>query len=384
MSRPGVSFGSGARAGRVAGAGQIKRLVLAVALSAGTIAAAQTPSITRYYVYDVGAISTTDASSFRLNQTGQMIWNANGHAFVYQNCQSRDLGHLGGGRSVAAAINNNGTIVGRSQQPGGRWRAFAYANGTMHDLGGSTSPQIFEAATAVNFWGDIVGIESVQGTLSPTAVRYQGHGVSQMARILLHPPDGWSPITDVVDINDSRDLVGTIVDGSTVKAFVSTNFGSLWAPIAGEPGLEGATFPRAMNRYGHVAGIAGNGFTRAFISRDPSVPATDLGTFPEQLSFGLGINNYDWVVGWAEQTSGGGPRAFIHDTTRLTDLNTALWNGTGWVLREAFAVNDAGQIVGEGEHNGQTRAFFLQPLARPPVFNPCTTTAQPLPANRSR
>jgi len=346
--------------------------------------AAQAPGTVRYYVYDVGAVSTADVLSFRVNQSGQMIWNANGHAFVYQNCQSRDLGHLGGGRAVASAINNNGTIVGRSQQAGGRWRAFAYANGTMRDLGGSPSAQIFEAATAINFWGDVAGVESVQGTLSPTAVRYQTNGVSPMARVLVRPPDGWSPVTDVVDLNDSRDVVGTIVDGSTVRAFLSTNFGSMWTTIAGVPGLEFATFPRAMNRYGHVAGIAGNGFTRAFISRDPAQPATDLGTFQEQLSFGLGLNNYDWVVGWAEQTSGGGPRAFVHDTSRLIDLNTVLWNGGDWLLHQAFAINDAGQIVGEGEHNGQTRAFFLQPMARPPVFNPCSTVAQPLPSSRSR
>ncbi|HEY7285040.1 MAG TPA: hypothetical protein VH497_06350 [Vicinamibacterales bacterium] len=365
-------------------AGWARRILVTIALSVGTVAAAQTPAVAHYFVYDVGAVSTTDAWSFRLNQSGQMIWNANGHAFVYQNCQSRDLGNLGGGRSAAAAINNNGTIVGRSQQAGGRWRAFSYANGTMRDLGGNTSPQIFEAATGINFWGDIVGVESVQGTLSPQGVRYQTNGVSQMARVLLHPPDGWSPVTDIVDINDSRDVVGTIVDGENVRAFLSTNFGSLWTPIAGVAGLESATFPRAMNRYGHVTGIAGNGFTRAFISRDPAVPATDLGTFPEQLSFGLGINNYDWVVGWAEQASGDGPRAFVHDTTRLIDLNSVLWNGTGWLLREAFAINDAGQIAGEGLHNGQTRAFLLQPMARPPVFNPCTIVAQPLPANRSR
>ena len=205
-----------------------------------------------------------------------------------------------------------------------------------------------------------------------------------MARILLHPPDGWSPVTDVIDMNDSRDIVGTIVDGNTVRAFLSTNFGALWAPVTGVPGLEFATFPRAMNRYGHIVGIAGNGFTRAFISRDPALPATDLGTFAEQLSFGLGINNHDWVVGWAEQTSGGGPRAFVHDTTRLLDLNTVLWNGNGWLLREAFAINDTGQIVGEGVHDGQTRAFFLQPMARPSVFNPCAVVAQPLPSSRGR
>src|SRR5262245_40491490 len=147
MSGRAGGAGEAGRAGGAGGAGGKAAAVVLVALSLATTILAQAPSTHRYYVYDVGGISTTDAWSFRLNQTGQMIWNANGHAFVYQNCQSRDLGHLGGGRSVAAAINNNGTIVGRSQQPGGRWRAFAYSNGTMRDLGGNASPQIFEAAT---------------------------------------------------------------------------------------------------------------------------------------------------------------------------------------------------------------------------------------------
>jgi probable HAF family extracellular repeat protein len=328
------------------------------------------PSISRYYIFDVGPI-VGDLTFSRLNQGGQMIWNSGGHAYLYQNCMSRDLGNLGGGQSIANDINSNGVVVGKSRQAGGRWRAFSYFNGTMQDLGGSTNPLIWEEATAINFWGDVVGVESVQGTLSPTGVRYQNGATSVMARFLVTPPSGWAFVTNVTDINDSEDVVGYIWQGGASTALLSTNFGYLWTKLNGVPGLDFATFPYAMNRYGDVAGEAGQGLVRAFISRDPASPATDLGTLGGTLSGGYGINNYDWVVGWAEATNGGGPRAFVHDGTRMTDLNSVLWNPGGWVLREADAVNDAGQIVGSGSLNGQYHAFFLQPMPRPPIFYPC-------------
>ena len=34
---------------------------------------------------------------------------------------------------------------------------------------------------------------------------------------------------------------------------------------------------------------------------------------------------------------------------------------SGWVLMDATAVNDAGQIVGYGSFNGQIRGFLLDP-----------------------
>ena len=328
------------------------------------------PSVSHYYIFDVGPI-VGELTLSRLNQGGQMIWNSGGHAYLYQNCTSRDLGNLGGGQSIANGINSDGVVVGKSKQAGGRWRAFSYSNGAMHDLGGSTNPLIWEEATAINFWGDVVGVESVQGTLSPTAVRYQNGATSPMARFLVSPPSGFAFASNVTDINDSEDVVGYCMQGGASTALLSTNFGYLWTKINGVPGLEFATFPRAMNRYGHVAGEAGQGLVRAFISRDPASPATDLGTLGGTLSGAYGINNYNWVVGWAEATNGGGPRAFVHDGTRMTDVNSVLWNGSGWLLREADAVNDAGQIVGSGSLNGQYHAFFLQPMPRPPIFNPC-------------
>ena len=356
----------------------MKRLCSVVlSLCAASAAFAQpVPGVTRYYVFDVGPV-TGNLTIFRLNQSGAMIWNSGGHAYVYRNCQSRDLGHLGGGQSIARGINNNGVVVGKSKQAGGRWRAFSHSNGVMHDLGGSTNPLILEEATAINFWGDVVGVESVQGNLAPTAVRYVGGATSPMANILM-PPLGWARATNVADINDSQDVVGSIANGSSSTALLSTNFGYLWTVVKGVPGFEFATFPFAMNRYGHIAGIAGNGLVRAFISRDPNLPATDLGTLGGSLSAGLGINNYGSVVGWAERRDGDGPRAFVHDGAQMVDLNSRLWNGGGWLLREATAINDAGQIVGEGLLNGQLHAFFLQPMRRAPIFDPCGGVADQL------
>ncbi len=45
----------------------------------------------------------------------------------------------------------------------------------------------------------------------------------------------------------------------------------------------------------------------------------------------------------------------------MKDLNKLIPPGSGWVLVEADGVNDSGQIVGMGMHNGQEHAFLLTP-----------------------
>jgi probable HAF family extracellular repeat protein len=59
----------------------------------------------------------------------------------------------------------------------------------------------------------------------------------------------------------------------------------------------------------------------------------------------------------------------------LTDLNDFLPPDSGWTLIGASAINDQGQIVGYGQHNGQTRAFLLTPgQVVPAVPEPGTLT----------
>jgi hypothetical protein len=69
------------------------------------------------------------------------------------------------------------------------------------------------------------------------------------------------------------------------------------------------------------------------------------------------------------QVVGGGSRAFYYDaTTGVVDLNTLIDPDSGWVLWEARAINDLGQIVGAGDFNGQRHAYLLTPVPEPSTF----------------
>ena len=87
---------------------------------------------------------------------------------------------------------------------------------------------------------------------------------------------------------------------------------------------------------------------------------TDLGTLGGTYSTAHDINAAGQVVGVADN-SAGVDRAFLYSNGAMQDLNTLLPAGSGWILREASAINNAGEIVGFGKHNGATRAFLLKP-----------------------
>jgi probable HAF family extracellular repeat protein len=87
----------------------------------------------------------------------------------------------------------------------------------------------------------------------------------------------------------------------------------------------------------------------------------DLGTLPGGTSsFAFGLNDSGQVVGDSYNASGQ-PHAFVWQNGTMSDLNDLIPPGSGWVLGNATAINNAGQIVGVGSHNGQGRAFLLTP-----------------------
>lgn len=60
-----------------------------------------------------------------------------------------------------------------------------------------------------------------------------------------------------------------------------------------------------------------------------------------------------------------GGRAFLDRNGAWIDLNTLIPANSGWVLVNASAINNAGQIVGTGRVNGgsQSQGFLLTPHA---------------------
>jgi probable HAF family extracellular repeat protein len=96
---------------------------------------------------------------------------------------------------------------------------------------------------------------------------------------------------------------------------------------------------------------------------------SDLGTLGGRDSYGYGLNNLGEVVGESE-TADGGYNAFAFYNGAMHDLNSLLPTGSGWHLQIAWAVNDAGQIVGTGELNGEQQGFLLTPNSQVPVPEP--------------
>jgi probable HAF family extracellular repeat protein len=88
----------------------------------------------------------------------------------------------------------------------------------------------------------------------------------------------------------------------------------------------------------------------------------DLGALrPGLASVALGINGSGQVVGYGE-IGNGETHAFLwSDGTGMTDLNSQIDPAAGWELMRADGINEAGQIVGLGSHNGVLRSFLLTP-----------------------
>jgi probable HAF family extracellular repeat protein len=113
----------------------------------------------------------------------------------------------------------------------------------------------------------------------------------------------------------------------------------------------------AINDLGQVVG-------RSFYTTGTGVEVNSAflysGSTMVNLGYGqaFGINNAGDVVGCD------GSHAFIYQNGTMIDLNTLIAPGSGWTLSAAFAINDAGQIVGQGSFNGN-KAFLLTPIPEP-------------------
>ncbi len=101
----------------------------------------------------------------------------------------------------------------------------------------------------------------------------------------------------------------------------------------------------AINDSGEVAGHAttASGYVHAFAWDGGAL--SDLGTLGGWSSYGYGINNSGSIVGYSTLFDGGS-HAFVYLNGVMLDLNSLVPADSGWILNEAFSINDAGQILG--------------------------------------
>ncbi len=313
-----------------------------------------------------------------------------------------ELGTLGGASGFGYGINNAGQIVGAADicinNGFSDQRAFIWQNGTITALDPSTNSSDGSAAFAINTNGDVAGyINHANTGVGYQAVIWKG-GTAAGLTVLTPLPCQFSPYcqSKALAINDSGQAAGW-----GIGPFVSGPIGSYNANQAvmwdtnGQPtglGSLGNYFDdqaNAIDSKGDVVGYSGIDPYTIHAVLWQNGTATDLGAIPgidplfgpsanitDNNSSAWGINSKGDIVGISAYgtqavTQGNGGRAFLYTGGQMYDLLSLLAPGTNWrQLKAAWAINDAGQIVGVGiDANQQEHGFLLTPIITP------TTTA---------
>jgi probable HAF family extracellular repeat protein len=231
------------------------------------------------------------------------------------------LGTLGGSTSSAQAINENGQIVGWARDSSTYWLACIFdntgggANKGLGTLGGHISQALANNnSKIVGYADDDLNYEQAC-IFDPTGDSNNNIGLGTLGG---DSSLAWS-------INSNNKIVGWAFNNSLryhACLFSSTGDGN---------NID-------------LGGLAADGNSEAYC-----------------------INDYGQIVGYAEnglkQT-----RACLFDNTgkgNNIDLNTLIDPNSGWTLKYAFGIDNEGWIVGQGIHNGQTRAFLLF-MPKPP------------------
>lgn len=311
-------------------------------------------------VYQLIPIETSTTAR-SVSNNGWVAGNAGARrAFIWsQDSGMQLLGDLPGGvvSSTAMGVNDAGQVVGVSAAGTGN-HAFIWEAGTgMRDLGdfaGSSSSQ----ANGINELGHVVITSS---------------GASGYSVFLWTPDGGMRDIGDLPGgdndvfgyaINDQDRIAGHVSANGVINAF-------LWDPAAGMTGLgdlptgSSVSYAFAIN---NPTQVAGRGNTsegdRAYLWSEGG-GMQNLGTMPGAFgSYAYGLNNHGHVVG--HFTLGGQHRAFIWMAeSGMADLNLlADAEAAGWLLTEAYDINDNGWIVGLGVNPQDAyQGFLLRPLA---------------------
>jgi probable HAF family extracellular repeat protein len=310
-------------------------------------------------VTDLGLLpGGTVAGPHGLNNHGDVVGSAGDSNGVYQPFLYRDgrMTQITMGISgYAVDINDAGYIVGQGVvPPENRYHCFLITpNGTI-DLNEQTGFDLWP--WRMNQLGQIVGNSSA----TFEAFVWSNGVVRLLGKLGL---EYWSNATDINNVGLTVGAAGgPDISFPPSPLYHAVLFqGGQPSSIGFFPGgtLAGAS---AVNDRGEVVGSSNSesNASHAFVYRGG--PLIDLGTLPEDFkSSAHDINNAGQIIGISEG-AGEVTRPFLYQDGVMHDLNDLLKPHSGWHLFHAGAINDKGQIIGVGYHNGLERPFLLTPV----------------------
>ena len=301
-----------------------------------------------YAITDLGVLTGHDESeAWGINASGQIAGGDRdgGDRAIIWDSGPLTLGALGGTGSSALRINASGQISGTAEISAGVYHAYRWG-GTMTDLG-TLSGDTLSVGKGINASGEVVGNSGVRPCRWPAAAAIELGGLPGQT------------LATATAINTDGTIAGMAMVGGSMHV-VTWESGT-----ATDRGLMGGLHAHAndINDSGQVAGGREEAGTREAFLWSAGGGLTVITGAQEAWA----INADGHVVGFMD--SGGDQHAFLWDGTVLTDLNDELPGGSGWVVQASLDINDAGDIVGYGLHDGSKRAFLMTPptTTQPPV-----------------
>jgi len=308
------------------------------------IATAQASQL--YTVTDLGSYLAAPAIAIN-NQGTVLLGNS-----LYSNGQTQVLPQPTGGVFTAQALNDLGQVAGFVNFSGAyNYDLALYSQGSLNVMTNLSGLD----PTAINNSGQISGDSLLNYQMflylkgSLTAIGpLPGRGESASR--------GMNAAGEVIGISDDN-------SGNSQGFFFSNGK----ATLIQTPGVESEV--SAINNLGQIVGdyalSQNSAGDHVFVFDGGKIQ--DLGialNLPDEEDAAAAINDSGFVVGNAEIPTG--LDAWIYRPgSGFTNLNSLISPASGWALQSAIDINNNGQIIGFGMHNGQFDDFLLTPAPEP-------------------
>ena len=334
---------------------------------------------TKYSIRNLGTFGGTEGQATGINNSGEVSGSATlpgdltSHASLYSGGVLNDLGALSGGDlSAGFAVNANGAVAGLSRiitDAAGSYadRAVLFSNNIVLDIGTLGGAEAY--AYGINDRNEITG-QSYTASRSAHAFLYSDGVMHDLGTLsdINHVPPGTAQ-SNGADVNNLGQVVGmSTTNSGTQHAFLYSD-GAMHDLGTFADGLSGGSSGAfAISDVEQITGFSDSisGYYHAFIYLDGVMH--DLGTLGGNRSVGRAINNQGMVVGDAEVAVPNdvpSSHAFVYARGIMQDLNSLIPENSGWLLQNAFGINESGYIVGDGSIGDKTYAFLLTPVPLP-------------------